>query len=96
MKFNRLWNWVFPSKEEKGILTHIDIRELGFKETLTKGHVTYFKKGNMSLKWDFHMSHRQVTLKWGKFIRHIGIIETKDELVVVLKNINKYYGKGER
>jgi hypothetical protein len=86
----------FNNVPEKEMLTEDDIKSLGFKETLTKGHIMYFKKGNMSLKWDFHVTHRQVVLKWGKSIRYIGIIETKNDLVMVLWNINKYYGKGEK
>ncbi len=91
MKINKLWSWAFPSKDEE-YLTQKDIESLGFKETLTKGHFVYFKKGNMSLKWDFHVEHRVVSLRWGKSMRFFGNVETKEELKQVLNKIDKYFG----
>ncbi len=73
-------------------LSEEDIKKLGFKETLQKGHFMYFKKGNMSLKWDFHIEHRMITLRWGKSMRFLGNVETKEELKSILNKVNRYFG----
>lgn len=83
------------SKEVK-YLTEKEIKNLGFKETLHKSHFIYFKKGNMSLKWDFHVAHRMVTIKWGKSMRFFGIVETVKELETIINNINKYFNNPNR
>jgi len=87
----KLINRLFIRNKETKYLTEKDIKSLGFKDTLQKGHFQYFKKGNMSLKWDFHIEHRLITLKWGKAMRFFGNIETKEELKAALNKINKYF-----
>lgn len=89
-------NWKFWNKESKEYLTKKDIKKLGFKETKQQGHMQYFKKGNMSLRWDFHVEHRIVTIKWGKSMRFFGIVETAEELETIVNNINKYFGKSDK
>ena len=94
MKISKLWSWAFPSKEdnkEDGYLRVYDIEKLGFKETLVKSHFMYFRKGNMSLKWDFHVDHRVIILKWNKSMRFFGNVETKEELKSILNKIDKYF-----
>lgn len=93
---SKLWSWLFPTKTEDGYLKQSDIERLGFKETLTKGTLMYFKKGNMSLKWDFHVTHRIVTIKWGKSMRFFGIVETADELDTIVFNIDEYFNNRNR
>ena len=87
------WN---KKNEKERYLDQSDIEKLGFKETLTKGTLVYFKKGNMSLKWDFHVTHRIVTIKWGKSMRFFGIVETAKELENIINNINKYFNNPNR
>ena len=84
------------NKKEKQYLTQKDIEKLGFKETKQQGHLQYFKNGNMSLKWDFHVTHRIVTIKWGKSMRFFGVIETAEELENVINKINKYFSNPNR
>lgn len=84
-------NWKFWEKE-KQYLKEEDIKKLGFKETKQQGHYQYFRKGNMSLKWDFHTNHRLITLRWGKSMRFFGNVETKEELADILRKINVYFG----
>ena len=86
--------WKRNKKSE--YLTDEDIKSLGFKETSTKGHLSTFRKGLMSIKWDFHITHRVITIKWGKSMRFFGIVETKDELKRIINNINKYFGNSNR
>ncbi len=94
MKLNKLWSWAIPAKKETKYLTREDIIKTGFKITVKeKGHIEYFKRGNMSLKWDFHVEHRIVTIKWGKSMRFFGVVETIDELKIIIKNIDKYFGR---
>jgi hypothetical protein len=90
---NRIKSWLFPTKTKDKYLNQTDIEKLGFKETLTKGHITNFKRGNMSLKWDFHVTKKIVTIKWGKAMRFFGVVETPEELKKIIKNIDKYFGK---
>jgi hypothetical protein len=93
MKLNKLWSWAFPSKDINKFkyLQNADIINLGFKETKNEGHIINFKRGNMSLKWDFHVAHRIITIKWGKSMRYFGIVETPRDLDIVLFNIEKYF-----
>ena len=90
---SKLWYRIFPGTKEIEYLSQSDIEKLGFKETLTKDTLMHFKKSNMTLKWDFHVTKRIVTIKWGKSMRFFGIIETTKELETIMKNINKYFGK---
>lgn len=91
-----MWFKKILKRKEKEYLTEKDIIKLGFKDTLTKGHLMHFRKGNMSLKWDFHVAHRMVTVKWGKSMRFFGIVETAEELKSVVNNINKYFNNPNR
>ena len=81
--------------KQKEYLDEKDIVRHGFVESLRRSHFIYYKKGKMSLKWDFHVEHRIVTIKWGKALRFFGNIETKQEFDAVISKINKYFGKGE-
>lgn len=90
---NKLISWLFSTKKENKYLTQKDIVKLGFKETKQQGHLQYFKKGNMSLKWDFHITKRIITIKWGKSLRHFGIVETNKELKKIINNIDIYFNK---
>ena len=56
-------------------LTEEYIKGLGFKKTYSKGHYIYFVKGKMNVKWDFHVEHALVTVKWGKGLRFFGNVE---------------------
>ena len=87
---------IFKRNKEVEYLEQKDIEKLGFKETLTKGHLAYLKKGNMFIKWDFHVTHRIVTIKWGKSMRFFGIVETAKELENIINNINKYFNNPNR
>ncbi len=71
------------------------IKSFGFKETLRRSHFIYYKKGKLTLKWDFHVEHNLITIKWNKSMRFFGNVETKDQLSEVLERINKYFGKSE-
>ena len=77
---------------DKRYLEEQDIRNHGFVETLKRSHFIYYKKGKMSLKWDFHVEHRIVTIKWGKALRFFGNVETKQEFDKIMKTITKYFG----
>lgn len=71
------------------------IKSFGFEETLHRSHYIYYKKGKMTIKWDFHVEHMLITIKWGKSMRFFGNVETKEQLGDILYRINKYFGKGE-
>ena len=83
------------NKEKTESLDEKHIKYFGFEETLRRSHFIYYKKGKMTLKWDFHVEHNLITIKWNKSMRFFGNVETKDQLSEVLERINKYFGKGE-
>ena len=91
-----MFNIKLRKRKDIEYLKDTDIFELGFKEIgVGKNTIMNFKKGNMTLKWDFHITKRIVTIKWGKSMRFFGVVETNKELEVIMKNINKYFGKNK-
>jgi len=83
---------IFKRKQKEQWLEEKDLLKLGFQETLRRGHYLYFKRGKMTLKWDFHVEHRLITIKWGRALRFFGNVETKEQLVRNLELITKYFG----
>lgn len=79
-------------KRKEKYLDEKDILKHGFEETLRRNHFIYYRKGKMSLKWDFHVEHRIVTIKWGKALRFFGNVETPMEFDAIMAKINKYFG----
>lgn len=67
------------------------IKELGFKKTYSKSHYVYFTKGKLNVKWDFHVDHALVTVKWGKGLRFFGNVETEREFKSVVDKLDKYF-----
>ena len=71
-------------------LTEEYVKSLGFKKTYSKSHYIYFTKGKLNVKWDFHVAHALVTIKWGKGLRFFGNVETEREFKAVVDKLNKY------
>lgn len=67
------------------------IRSLGYKKTYSKSHYIYFTKGKLNVKWDFHVDHALITVKWGKGLRFFGNVETEREFKSVVDKLNKYF-----